>query len=99
MTTMCPHCGNRLGDVSDEQLEKLARRKLRDHIYHLKMSSYLVITIFLAAFGWYWLDTKDFQYASRSGPLLLLGVCAVAYLVVRVMMYRARAAKRRMYKR
>jgi hypothetical protein len=99
MASLCPHCGFEREEVSDEQLEKFARRKLRDHIYRLKMSSYLVITVFLAAFGWYWLDTKDFQYAAGRGPILLLGLCALAYLLVRVLMYRARSAQRRMNRR
>jgi hypothetical protein len=96
MTTMCLHCGFKMGDVSDEQLEIFARRKLRDHIYHLKMSSYVVITLFLVAFGWYWVETQDFQHAPGNGPIFLISVCVVAYLVVRVMMYRARAARRKM---
>lgn len=96
MATVCPFCGFERGEVSDEQREKFARRELRDHIYRLKMSSYLVITVFLGAFGWYWLETDNFQRSSSSGPLYLLGAGAVAYLVVRVMMYRARAKQRRM---
>ena len=51
---ICSHCGLEIDDVSEEQLEVFRERKLRDKLYHLNMISYLVITVFVAAFGWFW---------------------------------------------
>ncbi len=87
--TMCPHCGFARGEVSDEELLEFQRRRLRDRIYHLKMASYGVITVFLAAFGWYWWSTSGFQQPSATGPVLLLSAGTVAYVVVRVLLFLA----------
>ncbi len=87
---ICNHCGSRMGDVSAEQIEKFRARKLRDRIYHLNMISYAVITAFVAAFGWYWWDSGGFEHQSSAGPFILMGLAAVAYLYVRVLLFRNR---------
>ncbi len=93
VTNTCPQCGFHRGEVSDEQLLEFQRRRLRDHVYHLKMSSYAVMTVFLAAFAWYWWESSDFQQQPSVGPLVLLAVGALAYLANRFLLFRA---KRRM---
>ena len=87
---ICSHCGFQLGDVSEEQFEVFRTRKLRDRIYHLNMISYAVITVFLAAFGWYWWDSGGFERQSSAGPFILMGLATVAYLSVRVVLFRNR---------
>jgi len=87
---LCPHCGFARGGLSEDQLREFRRRKMRDRIYHLKMASYVVITLFLAAFGWYWWDTEQFQHRSSMGPVLLLAVGMVLYVAVRVLLVLAR---------
>ena len=82
---ICTHCGFQIGDVSEEQLEVFRGRKLRDKIYHLNMTSYVVITVFVAAFAWYWSDSGGFEHPSSAGPFILMGLAAVAYLFVRVL--------------
>jgi len=91
ISSRCPHCGfDRAGKDADERQAELRRRALRDRVYHLKMVSYLVITLFLAAFGWYWWDSGGFQGAPSSGPVYLLAVGTLAYLVIRVLLFQAR---------
>ncbi len=87
---ICTHCGFQIGDVSEEQLEVFRGRKLRDKIYHLNMTSYVVITVFVAAFAWYWWDSGGFEHPSSAGPFILMGLAAVAYLFVRVLLFRNR---------
>jgi hypothetical protein len=96
LAPLCPHCGFQRGEVSEEQLHELQRRRLRDHIYHLKMTSYAVMTLFLAAFGWYWWESRDFQQQASAGPLALLAVGALAYLVIRYLLFRARRRMRQL---
>lgn len=67
---------------------------MRDQIYHLKMTSYAVMTLFLAAFGWYWWESSDFQRQPSMGPLALLAAGALAYLVIRYLLFRARRRMR-----
>ena len=75
--SMCPNCGHVRGEVDDERMVEMKRRGLRDRIYHLKMISYVVISLFLVAFGWYWWDTEGFLYRSSMGPLILTGIAAI----------------------
>lgn len=95
--SMCPNCGYVRGDeVDDERVLEFRRRQLRDHVYHLNMISYVVITVFVAAFGWYWWDTSGFQQRSSYGPILLLAFGTVAYVVIRVLLFRAKRALRQL---
>jgi len=89
-TSLCPHCGFERGEGSDEEVREFQRRKFRDRLYHLKMASYGVITLFLAAFGWYWWQTVGFEQKSSMGPVLMLTLGTLAYLVIRVMMFMTR---------
>ena len=95
-SVICAHCGIQLGEASEEDMEIFRARKLRDRIYRLNMRSYLVITVFVAAFGWYWYASRGFTEPSQSGPFILMGVSAVAYLVVRGFLFQARHQRRAM---
>lgn len=96
VTSMCPNCGHIRGEVDDERLLEIRRRHLRDHVYHLNMISYVIITLFLVAFGWYWWDTAGFQERSSSGPVLLLVVGTLAYVAIRILLFRARKKLRQL---
>ncbi len=48
------------------------------------------MSVVLAAFGWYWWDSEGFAAPLSRGPMVLFGVAAVAYLAVRVMLFRNR---------
>ncbi|NNE06673.1 MAG: hypothetical protein HKN15_13205 [Xanthomonadales bacterium] len=88
--SMCPECGD-VRDKNDSQQDaEIKRRMMRDRVYHLKMISYLAITVFVAGFGWYWWDTGGFQQSSSAGPLVLQGLAAVAYIVIRGLLFAAR---------
>ena len=93
---ICPNCGFQSGEVTEEDLEIFRARKLRDRIYRLNMTSYAVITVFVAAFGWYWWDSKGFSEPSSAGPFILMGIAAVAYLVVRGFLFHSRHQQRKM---
>ena len=86
----CPKCGHVRDTEDSEQLAELQRRKLRDRVYHLKMISYVAITVFVAGFGWYWWDTRGFQQSSSAGPLVILGLAALAYLAIRALLFSSR---------
>lgn len=92
---ICSNCGFELGEVSEEDLQRFRERRLRTHIYHLNMMTYAVMTAVIAAFAWYWVATGGFQMPVNSyGPYYLIMACAVAYLVLRVLLFRARRQKR-----
>ena len=93
---ICSHCGFQMGEVPEEQLEVFRARKLRDKIYHLNMISYAVITVFVAAFGWYWWDSGGFEQQSSAGPFILMGLSALAYLLVRVLLFRNRHRQKKL---
>ena len=94
--SICSYCGFQMGEVSEEDLQVYHARKLRDRIYHLNMSSYAAITLFVAAFGWYWWDSEGFVRPPTAGPFILMGVAALAYLVVRAFLFRAKQRRKQM---
>ena len=95
-TAICTYCGYQLGEVTETDLAVFRARKLRDRIYRLNMASYAVITVFVAAFGWYWLDSQGCSGASSAGPFILMGLAAIAYLVVRALLFRSRQVQKSM---
>ena len=95
-TKLCPYCGFQKGEASEEELKEFRRRKLRDRIYHLKMSSYATLTLLIVAFGWYLYSTEWFQHRSTIGPYILFSIGAMGYMVIRVFLFRAKTALRRL---
>jgi hypothetical protein len=65
---ICNYCGCQLGDVTEHDLEVFKARKLRDRIYRLNMTSYAVITLFIAAFCWFWWESRGFAVMPSPGP-------------------------------
>ena len=95
-TMLCPHCGFQRGEVEEEQLKEFRRRKLRDRIYHLKMASYVALTLLIGAFGWYFVETESFQYRSSMGPYIMFAVGSVIYLGIRVYLYKFKMTLRKL---
>jgi len=95
-TMLCPYCGFQRGEVAEEQLKEFRRRKLRDRIYRLKMTSYAALALLIAAFGWFLVDTENLQRMSSIGPYVLFSVGSLCYLVIRLYLYRAKAALRKL---
>jgi len=91
-TMLCPYCGFQRGEVAEQELKEIRRRKLRDRVYHLKMASYAALTLVVAAFAWYMVDTSGFQHRASVGPYVLSTIGAAIYLVVRVYLFKSRAA-------
>lgn len=96
---ICSYCGFQLGEVTEHDLEVYRARKLRDQRYRLNMISYLVITVFIGGFGWYWWDSHGFVQPPTQGPLILMALTALAYLVVRVLLFQNRRSQRAMRKK
>lgn len=90
LSPICVNCGFQRGEASEEDLVVWRLRQCRDRIYHLNMISYLIITLLVAGFGWYWWSSSGFAEPSSAGPFALMGISAVAYLVVRGLLFVAR---------
>jgi len=86
---MCLHCGHQRTGIVDEQSLVFRQRRIRDRIYHLRMTSYTVLAVILAAFGWFWWESAGFERRTSAGPFILMGLGALAYLVVRTLIYQA----------
>jgi len=87
---LCTYCGFQLGEVTEQDIEVFRSRRLREERYRLSMASYAVIAVFLAGFGWYWWASGGFVAPLSHGPLAVMGLAALGYLVVRVMLFRNR---------
>ena len=88
---LCPYCGFQRGEVAEEELKEFRRRKIRDRIYHLKMVSYIALTVLAAAFGWYMVNTSGFQHRASAGPYILFTIGAAFYLVIRIYLFMAKS--------
>ena len=95
-TKLCPYCGFQRGEVAEEQLIEFRRRRLRDRIYHLKMASYTALVLLIVAFGWFLVGTGNLQHMSSIGPYVLFSVGSLCYLIIRLYLYRAKAALRKL---
>jgi ribosomal protein L37E len=95
-TAICSHCGFEFGEVTEQDLERYRARKFRETRYRLNMASYAVISVLLGAFGWYWWDSKGFVEPPSNGPLILMGLAALAYMVVRAFLFRNRQLEKSM---
>lgn len=93
---ICNYCGFQRGEATEHDLQVFKARKLRDRIYRLNMISYAVITVFIAGFCWFWWDSRGFVQEPSLGPFIPMGVAAIAYLVVRVLLFRSRQARKSM---
>lgn len=60
------------------------------------MASYAALTLLVGAFGWYLAETSGFQYTSSAGPYILFTIGAACYLIIRVYLYRFKAALRKL---
>lgn len=94
-TKLCPYCKFQRGEVAEESLKEFRRRKLRDRVYHLKMTSYAALTLLLAAFVWYLMDTSGFQDRASMGPYVVSTIGAAVYLITRVYLYKSKVALRK----
>jgi polyferredoxin len=84
---LCSRCGYTSGEVTEEQLEVMQLRRLRDKIYHLSMISYSIMAVFLAGFGWFWWSTGGFQHRPSAGPFIVMGLAGIAYFVIRALLF------------
>lgn len=96
---VCPHCGVERGELSDEQITELERRRLRDRIYRLKMGNYAAISVLLAAAGWYFYETANMNFAPSTGPLVLVGIGVVLYVIMRGLLFQSKRQLRRLRQR
>jgi len=94
LAKICLHCGHQRTGIDDERSLVLRQRRIRDKIYHLKMTSYAVTAVFLAGFGWFWWESDGFVQIPSERPFVLMGLCAFVYLVLRVLLYQAQRAQK-----
>ena len=90
----CSRCGYTEGEMSEEQMQVMHSRRLRERIYHLSMVSYAVISVFVGGFGWFWWSSGGFEHRPGSGPFILMTITAIAYLVVRGLLFRCRQQRK-----
>jgi len=93
---LCPYCGFQRGEVDEDELKESRRRKLRDNVYYLNMGSYAALTLLVAAFAWYWVETEGFLHRSSNGPYVLFALGAIIYMVIRVFLFKRKSALRKL---
>jgi len=95
---ICSWCGFELGEVTVQDRETYHIRRLRERRYRLNMTSYAIITIFVGAFAWYWWESSGFLEPPSGGPLILMALAAVSYVVARGLQLRNRYRLRALHR-
>jgi len=96
---MCLHCGHQRTGAVDEQSLVFRQRRMRDRIYHLRMTGYSVLAVILGAFGWFWWESAGFEQRTSAGPFILMGIGGLGYLVVRTLIYQAQRKQKELLRR
>jgi hypothetical protein len=53
------------------------------------------LTLLIGAFAWYLTDTAGFQHRASMGPYVLSTIGGALYLVIRVYLFKSKAALRK----
>lgn len=96
---VCSACGLEFEEADAARIIELRRRKLRNSIYHYRMSSYLALAILLAAFGWFLVASDNLMKQPSNGPYILFSIGAVIYLVIRVFLFKCKVSLRKLHRR
>ena len=99
LAKICLHCGSKQSDFDGEQSPVFRQRQAREKVYHLKMTTYAVLTALLAAFAWYWWESSGFEQRSSAGPFIVMGLSGFAYVIVRVLLFRAQRTLKELKRR
>jgi len=94
---VCPICQQSSSAADSAEIKKMALRDFRTRMYHLKMISYLSLTLCTAGFIWYWNLTRLLQPVG-VWTWVIVGIGSVSYLVLRLLMLRAKLKYRRQIK-
>lgn len=95
LAPICDHCGHHEGRAEKSDLKRFHARQLRKQIYRLNMATYAIMTAVIIAFAWHLVVTGGLETAATSrGPFYLMMASAVAYLVVRIMLFRAKQQRK-----
>lgn len=78
----CPHCHEVLGQLSDDQRERIALRRWRDQIYRARNFSYLAMTLVVVGMIAWWIsEPQGLALPVPPQAAYLLGVGAAAYVI------------------
>ncbi len=79
--TACPSCHAAVGELTEEQRDRLAIRRWRARAYRARNFTYLAMTLVVAGMLWWWFAPPQGLGLPAPVPAaLLLGVGLVAYL-------------------
>ncbi len=96
--TACPDCGLNPETTDLEKLKKTALRAFRVRIYHLKMASYVALTLIMAGFIWYYFKSDQFMFSAGNGPWVIMGAGVFAYVVIRALMLQCKLQYRKKWR-
>ncbi|GAB4171464.1 MAG: hypothetical protein Kow0020_06200 [Wenzhouxiangellaceae bacterium] len=78
----CPHCHEAVGELNDEQRERLAMRRWRDQMYRVRNLTYLAMVLIVAGLGLWWVTgAEGLVLPINLGALILLMLGTMLYLV------------------
>ncbi|WP_376691878.1 hypothetical protein [Wenzhouxiangella sp. EGI_FJ10409] len=87
-SVFCAHCELPLGEMSNEDVSRLKRRRWRRHVWQAKNITYVAMTALVGGMLWWFLvEPQGWVLPPPILPIGLIILGAVGYLVGRVRLF------------
>ncbi|QKK01508.1 MAG: zinc ribbon domain-containing protein [Pseudomonadota bacterium] len=92
----CPHCGLAMGELSQEDVDRIARRYWRRQVYRASNITYFGMTLLVVGAIWWWL-AEPAGWALPPPPVAvgLVSLGVAVYLAARVWLFWLRLRRNR----
>jgi len=79
LAKVCSHCSQPIAELSEEETEKLALKRWKDHSYRALNISYVGLTLAVAAAIWWWVSGEPGW--GWPAPVAAIGLAALGAVV------------------
>lgn len=93
---VCPHCELPLGEMTAEELDRVAHRRWRKRLYQAANLTYVAMTLLIVGAVWWWLAAPEgWVLPPPVGAIALVMIGVAAYLAGRVWLFWLRMRRNR----
>jgi len=94
--TVCTHCELPLGEVTEEDLSRIRRRRWRYRVWQAKNLTYLGMAALVAGVIWWWVSGPEgWTLPLPMLPIVLIGLGLLTYLGGRAWLFWLRMRRNR----
>lgn len=93
---VCPHCDLQLGELSDEDVKQLERRRWRKRLYQAANVTYVAMSLLIIGAIWWWLSGEGgWDFPPPAGAVLLVALGVLGYFLGRGWLFWLRMPRNR----